>query len=162
MNQSSTNPKSNSDDRAGALDALRLKVGQLIESNTVVVQEINQEAEEAVIEGQEWVTFRCTPDQKLLLKSACQDRGISVSDWVKARVFDLPLPQPRRVKLPYATIQNAIAVNRVGANLNQLVRQLRQGEFVEETILIQQVVETRQIIQNVLIELSKVLEKDDW
>ena len=154
MNQSSTNPKSNSDDRAGVLDALRIKMGRLIESNTVVIQEINQEAEKAVTEGQEWVSFRCTPEQKMLLKSACQERNISVSDWVKARIFDLPLPQPRRVKLPYATLQNAIAVNRVGVNLNQLMRKLNRGEFIEETILIQCVSKTQQAIQQVLIELS--------
>ena len=155
-----TNPKLNSDDRLDALNALRRKVGRLIESDAVVIQEINQEAEETVIEGQDWVSFRCTPEQKLMLKSACQERGISVSDWVKARVFDLPLPQPRRVKLPYATIQNAIALNRIGVNLNQLMRKLKQDEFVEETRLMQCIAETQALLQQVQVELSSTEEDD--
>lgn len=161
MNESQTNSKLNPDDRADGLDALRLKVGLLVESSVVDIQELNQEAEETVTEGHEGMSFRCTLKQKLLLKAACEEKGIAVSDWIKARVFDLPLPQPRRVKLPYATIQNAIAVNRVGVNLNQLVRLLRQGEFVDESILIQCISETKQIIQNVLVELSRT-EQDDW
>ncbi len=171
-----TNQKPNPDDRVGTLDALRRKTSQLIKANPIALRDINQEAIDAAIDAsvddaiddaieagldvQAWVSFRCTPEQKVILKSACHDRGIAVSDWVKARVFDLPLPQPRRVKLPYATMQNAIALNRIGVNLNQLMRKLKQDEFVEETILMQCISETQALLQQILIELSNT-ENDD-
>ena len=84
-----TNQKLNPDDRVDALNALRRKVGRLIGSDAVVIQEINQEAIDAAMDAsiedaieagldvQTWVSFRCTPEQKLMLKSACHDRGIA-------------------------------------------------------------------------------------
>ena len=92
-----TNQKLNPDDRVDALNALRRKTSQLIKDNPIALRDINQEAVDAAIEAsidaaieagldaaietgldvQAWISFRCTPEQKMMLKSACHDRGIA-------------------------------------------------------------------------------------
>ena len=84
-----TNQKLNPDDRVDALNALRRKTSQLIKDNPIALHDINQEAMDAAIDAsidaaietgldvQAWISFRCTPEQKMMLKSACHDRGIA-------------------------------------------------------------------------------------
>ena len=67
-----TNQKLNPDDRVDALNALRRKVGRLIGSDAVVIQEINQEAEEAVIEA-ETITVSLIPQQ---VKAVVQSKAV--------------------------------------------------------------------------------------
>jgi len=87
-NKTAINQK-NPDDRVDALNALRRKTSQLIKDNQIALRDINQEAMDAAIDAsidaaieagldvQAWISFRCTPEQKLMLKSACHDRGIA-------------------------------------------------------------------------------------
>lgn len=141
-------------DRVDALAALRMKSRRLLNENPEMKLMVKEGTDSAVKAESEWVSFRVTPEQKVALKTACEMKGLLISDWARARVFDLPLPQSRRITIPQMNAQSAIALNRIGVNLNQLIRKLNQHESVDSRLLIQQVSETKAMLNQILIELS--------
>jgi hypothetical protein len=142
-----------------ALETLRTK-SRLLSENLETKKALNPVSEVEIKDNPEWISFRVTPEQKAMLKSACQDRGISVSDWVKARVFDLPLPQSQRIKPTQINSQAAIALNRIGTNLNQLTRKLNQDKPIGFEVVVQLSAETKLLIYQILIQLSRPVVED--
>jgi len=74
------------------------------------------------------LSIRLTPEQKQELIARCKARGIKPSKWVRWRVFDLPLPHPKR-EIPATNRELALALNRIGGNLNQITRSRNFGKF---------------------------------
>ena len=76
----------------------------------------------------EMLTCRVPRDQHQALKAWCETENIRLSDWVRSRLYDTPLPPknrpqsgPRPSQLDRQVI---IELNRMGTNLNQLTRRL--------------------------------------
>ncbi len=63
------------------------------------------------------------------LKAWCQAQGIPLSDYVRARLYDHPLPQ-RQPKRFASSLDRGLLVelNRLGNNLNQTVRRLNGSD----------------------------------
>jgi len=63
------------------------------------------------------------------LKAWCQSQGIPLSDYVRSRLYDQPLPQ-RQPKRFVSPLDRGILVelNRLGNNLNQTVRRLHRQD----------------------------------
>ncbi len=63
------------------------------------------------------------------LKAWCQAQGIPLSDYVRARLYDHPLPQrqPKRFVTPLDR-GLLVELNRLGNNLNQTVRRLNRQD----------------------------------
>lgn len=74
------------------------------------------------------ISIRLTLEQKQELIARCKARGIKVSTWVRWRVFDSPLPHPKR-EIPAPNRELALELNRIGGNLNQITRSRNFGKF---------------------------------
>lgn len=63
------------------------------------------------------------------LKAWCEEQGLSLSDYVRSRLYDQPLPQrqPKRLMSPLDR-GVLIELNRLGNNLNQTVRRLNRQD----------------------------------
>ena len=75
------------------------------------------------------LSCRVPAPQHQVLKAWCQAQGIPLSDYVRSRLYDQPLPQrqPKRCASP---LDRGILVelNRLGNNLNQTVRRLNGSD----------------------------------
>jgi hypothetical protein len=72
----------------------------------------------------EKITIRMTPSEKQKLLERCQ--GIKVSSYIRAGLFDYPMPRPRQV-VPVVTRQMYVELNRIGHNLNQQTRSMNEA-----------------------------------
>jgi hypothetical protein len=72
----------------------------------------------------EKITIRITPREKQELLQRCQ--GVKVSSYIRAGLFDYPVPRPRQV-VPIVTRQMYIELNRIGQNLNQQTRSIHEA-----------------------------------
>ena len=72
----------------------------------------------------EKITIRVTPSEKQKLLERCQ--GIKVSSYIRAGLFDYPVPRPRQV-VPVVTRQMYVELNRIGHNLNQQTRSMNEA-----------------------------------
>jgi hypothetical protein len=72
----------------------------------------------------EKITIRITPSEKRKLLERCQ--GIKISSYIRAGLFDYPMPRPRQV-VPVVTRQMYVELNRIGHNLNQQTRSMNEA-----------------------------------
>ena len=75
------------------------------------------------------LTCRVPAQPHQALKAWCQSQGIPLSDYVRSRLYDQPLPQ-RQPKRFVSPLDRGVLVelNRLGNNLNQTVRRLNRQD----------------------------------
>ena len=62
------------------------------------------------------ITFKVSSAEKERLQQRCS--GVVVSNYIRARLFDYPLPKPKPV-MPEVNRETIYHLKRIGANLNQ-------------------------------------------
>jgi hypothetical protein len=75
------------------------------------------------------ITVRLTIGERQKLEERCQ--GISFSTYIRAGLFEYPMPRPR-VKVPLVNRQMYVELHRIGVNLNQqtkMINALRPDEM---------------------------------
>jgi hypothetical protein len=87
-------------------------------------KELREVAPEKLEDYSEKITIRVTPSEKQKLLERCQ--GIKVSSYIRAGLFDYPMPRPRQV-VPIVTRQMYVELNRIGHNLNQQTRSMNEA-----------------------------------
>jgi hypothetical protein len=87
-------------------------------------QEIRENLPGKLEDYSEKITIRVTPSEKQKLLVRCQ--GIKVSSYIRAGLFDYPMPRPRQV-VPVVTRQMYVELNRIGHNLNQQTRSMNEA-----------------------------------
>jgi hypothetical protein len=87
-------------------------------------QEIRENLPVKLEDYSEKITIRVTPSEKQKLLERCQ--GIKVSSYIRAGLFDYPMPRPRQV-VPIMTRQMYVELNRIGHNLNQQTRSMNEA-----------------------------------
>jgi len=102
----------------------------------------------------EMLTCRVPRDQHQALKVWCETQNIKLSDWVRSRLYNTPLPSKIRPqsgpKSSQLDRQVIIELNRIGTNLNQLTRRLNsQPDSSVKSV-------DRQLLQTLLETLNKI------
>ena len=82
-----------------------------------------------VVEATTMLSCRVPAQPHQALKAWCQLQGIPLSDYVRSRLYDQPLPQ-RQPKRFVSPLDRGVLVelNRLGNNLNQTVRRLHRQD----------------------------------
>ena len=70
------------------------------------------------------ITFRVSYAEKARLEQRCS--GVVQSDYIRARLFDYPLPHPKLV-IPEANRQAIYELKKIGNNLNQQTRAINEA-----------------------------------
>jgi len=70
------------------------------------------------------ITFRCSYAEKARLEQRCS--GVVQSDYIRARLFDYPLPHPKLV-IPEVNRQAIYELKKIGNNLNQQTRAINEA-----------------------------------
>ena len=70
------------------------------------------------------ITFRVSQAEKLRLESRCE--GILQSDYIRARLFDYPLPR-RKAVMPVANREVRYSLKQIAANINRQSKDINQA-----------------------------------
>ena len=70
------------------------------------------------------ITFRVSYAEKQRLEQRCS--GVVQSDYIRARLFDYPLPHPKQV-IPEVNRQVIYELKKIGNNLNQQTRAINEA-----------------------------------
>jgi hypothetical protein len=70
------------------------------------------------------ITFRASYVEKARLEQRCS--GVVQSDYIRARLFDYPLPHPKLV-IPEVNRQAIYELKKIGNNLNQQTRAINEA-----------------------------------
>lgn len=70
------------------------------------------------------ITFRASHAEKARLEQRCS--GVVQSDYIRARLFDYPLPHPKLV-IPEVNRQAIYELKKIGNNLNQQTRAINEA-----------------------------------
>ncbi len=70
------------------------------------------------------ITFRVSYAEKQRLEQRCS--GVVQSDYIRARLFDYPLPHPKQV-IPEVNRQAIYELKKIGNNLNQQTRAINEA-----------------------------------
>jgi len=70
------------------------------------------------------ITFRVSAAEKQRLEQRCS--GVVQSDYIRARLFDYPLPHPKQV-IPEVNRQFIYELKKIGNNLNQQTRAINEA-----------------------------------
>ncbi|MBE9036951.1 plasmid mobilization protein [aff. Roholtiella sp. LEGE 12411] len=70
------------------------------------------------------ITFRASYAEKTRLEQRCS--GVVQSDYIRARLFDYPLPHPKLV-IPEVNRQAIYELKKIGNNLNQQTRAINEA-----------------------------------
>ncbi|MHC5770637.1 MAG: plasmid mobilization protein [Nostoc sp.] len=70
------------------------------------------------------ITFRASYAEKVRLEQRCS--GVVQSDYIRARLFDYPLPHPKLV-IPEVNRQAIYELKKIGNNLNQQTRAINEA-----------------------------------
>lgn len=70
------------------------------------------------------ITFRVSASEKARLEQRC--RGVVQSDYIRARLFDYPLPHPKLI-IPKVNRLVIYELKRIGTNLNQQTRAINEA-----------------------------------
>ncbi|PSB33909.1 plasmid mobilization protein [Stenomitos frigidus] len=77
----------------------------------------------------ERLSCRVPSKEHQALKVWCKAQGLPLSDYVRARLYDQPLPKrPHKERVSPLEQHVLVALNRLGNNLNQTVRRLYRQE----------------------------------
>ncbi|MBW4565635.1 MAG: MobC family plasmid mobilization relaxosome protein [Mojavia pulchra JT2-VF2] len=98
------------------------------------------------------ITFRVSTAEKLRLEQRCN--GVVQSDYIRARLFDYPLPHPK-LTIPEVNRQAIYELKKIGNNLNQQTRAINEAVKIGRQPLTSDVKEYLQTIK----ELTALLEQ---
>ena len=98
------------------------------------------------------ITFRVSTAEKLRLEQRCN--GVVQSDYIRARLFDYPLPQPK-LTIPEVNRQAIYELKKIGNNLNQQTKAINEAVKIGRQPLTSSV---KDYLKN-LQELTEVLEQ---
>ncbi len=70
------------------------------------------------------ITFRASYAEKARLEQRCS--GVVQSDYIRARLFDYPLPHPKLI-IPEVNRQAIYELKKIGNNLNQQTRAINEA-----------------------------------
>jgi hypothetical protein len=108
------------------------------------------------------ITVRLTIGERRKLEERCQ--GISFSTYIRAGLFEYPMPRPR-VKVPIVNRQMYVELHRIGVNLNQQTKMINTigPEDLSEVIqdYAQTLIELQQQINQVKTLLVTGTETED-
>ncbi|BBD70906.1 hypothetical protein NIES4072_73190 [Nostoc commune NIES-4072] len=95
------------------------------------------------------ITFRASYAEKARLEQRCS--GVVQSDYIRARLFDYPLPHPKLV-IPEINRQAIYELKKIGNNLNQQTRAINEAVKIGSQPLTTEVKEYLRTIKE-LVEL---------
>lgn len=98
------------------------------------------------------ITFRVSYAEKTRLEQRCN--GVVQSDYIRARLFDYPLPQPK-LTIPEVNRQAIYELKKIGNNLNQQTRAINEAVKIGSQPLTTEVKEYLQTLK----ELTALLEQ---
>ncbi|UKP01426.1 plasmid mobilization protein [Nostoc sp. UHCC 0870] len=98
------------------------------------------------------ITFRVSTAEKTRLEKRCN--GVVQSDYIRARLFDYPLSQPK-LTIPEVNRQTIYELKKIGNNLNQQTRAINEAVKIGSQPLTSNVREYLQTIK----ELTALLER---
>ncbi|UYD31082.1 plasmid mobilization relaxosome protein MobC (plasmid) [Tolypothrix sp. PCC 7712] len=98
------------------------------------------------------ITFRVSTAEKTRLEQRCN--GVVQSDYIRARLFDYPLPQPK-LTIPEVNRQTIYELKKIGNNLNQQTRAINEAVKIGSQPLTNNVKEYLQTIK----ELTALLKQ---
>jgi hypothetical protein len=98
------------------------------------------------------ITFRVSYAEKTRLEQRCN--GVVQSDYIRARLFDYALPQPKRT-IPEVNRQAIYELKKIGNNLNQQTRAINEAVKIGSQPLTTEVKEYLQTLK----ELTALLEQ---
>ncbi|BBD71068.1 hypothetical protein NIES4072_74720 [Nostoc commune NIES-4072] len=98
------------------------------------------------------ITFRASYAEKARLEQRCS--GVVQSDYIRARLFDYPLPHPKLV-IPEVNRQAIYELKKIGNNLNQQTRAINEAVKIGSQPL---TVEVKSYLKT-LEELMELLEQ---
>ncbi|MCC5634086.1 MobC family plasmid mobilization relaxosome protein [Nostoc sphaeroides CHAB 2801] len=98
------------------------------------------------------ITFRVSSAEKARLEQRCN--GVVQSDYIRARLFDYPLPQPK-LTIPEVNRQTIYELKKIGNNLNQQTRAINEAVKIGSQPLTSSIKEYLQTIK----ELTALLEQ---
>lgn len=98
------------------------------------------------------ITFRVSTAEKTRLEQRCN--GVVQSDYIRARLFDYPLPQPK-LTIPEVNRQTIYELKKIGNNLNQQTRAINEAVKIGRQPLTYEVKDYLKTLQ----ELAQVLEQ---
>ncbi len=98
------------------------------------------------------ITFRVSYAEKKRLEQRCN--GVVQSDYIRARLFDYPLPQPK-LTIPEVNRQAIYELKKIGNNLNQQTRAINEAVKIGSQPLTSSVKDYLETLK----ELTQVLEQ---
>ncbi|MBD2512176.1 plasmid mobilization relaxosome protein MobC [Nostoc muscorum FACHB-395] len=98
------------------------------------------------------ITFRASHAEKARLEQRCS--GVVQSDYIRARLFDYPLPHPKLV-IPEVNRQAIYELKKIGNNLNQQTRAINEAVKIGSQPLSNEV----KLYLKTLEELTALLEQ---
>ncbi|MFN6568237.1 plasmid mobilization protein [Dendronalium sp. ChiSLP03b] len=98
------------------------------------------------------ITFRVSTAEKLRLEQRCN--GVVQSDYIRARLFDYPLPHPK-LTIREVNRQAIYELKKIGNNLNQQTRAINEAVKIGSQPLTHEVKEYLQTIK----ELAALIEQ---
>lgn len=98
------------------------------------------------------ITFRVSHAEKARLEQRCS--GVVQSDYIRARLFDYPLPHPK-LTIPEVNRQVIYELKKIGNNLNQQTRAINEAVKIGRQPLTSEVKEYLKTIK----ELAGLLEQ---
>ncbi|MBD2303811.1 plasmid mobilization protein [Nostoc sp. FACHB-190] len=113
---------------------------------------LNNRTVEADTKREITITFRVSTAEKTRLEQRCN--GVVQSDYIRARLFDYPLPQPK-LTIPEVNRQTIYELKKIGNNLNQQTRAINETVKIGSQPLTREVKEYLQTIK----ELTALLEQ---
>jgi hypothetical protein len=113
---------------------------------------LNNRTVEPDIKREITITFRVSTAEKTRLEQRCN--GVVQSDYIRARLFDYPLPQPK-LTIPEVNRQTIYELKKIGNNLNQQTRAINEAVKIGSQPLTSNVKEYLQTIK----ELTALLEQ---
>ena len=113
---------------------------------------LNNRSLEPDIKREITVTFRVSAAEKARLEQRCS--GVVQSDYIRARLFDYPLPHPKLV-IPEVNRQAIYELKKIGNNLNQQTRAINEAVKIGSQPLTSEVKGYLETIKELLALLEK-------
>ncbi|BAY96067.1 MULTISPECIES: plasmid mobilization protein [unclassified Tolypothrix] len=98
------------------------------------------------------ITFRVSTAEKTRLEQRCN--GVVQSDYIRARLFDYPLPQPK-LTIPEVNRQTIYELKKIGNNLNQQTKAINEAVKIGSQPLTSNVKEYLQTIKELIALLEE-------
>ncbi|RCJ40919.1 hypothetical protein A6770_36890 [Nostoc minutum NIES-26] len=120
--------------------------------NNELAQLLNNRIVEPDYKREITITFRVSSAEKTRLEQRCS--GVVQSDYIRARLFDYPLPHPKLV-IPEVNRQAIYELKKIGNNLNQQTRAINEAVKIGSQPLSSNVKEYLQTIKELAVLLEQ-------